>query len=33
MDGESKCPVMGKTARNAVVLEMTNHLWWPNQLN
>jgi catalase-peroxidase len=34
MDGESKCPVMhGATEKNATVLEMTNHLWWPNQLN
>jgi catalase-peroxidase len=34
MDGESKCPVMhGAPEKNAVVLEMTNHLWWPNQLN
>jgi catalase-peroxidase len=33
MDGDSKCPVIGKTDRNAVVLEMTNQLWWPNQLN
>jgi catalase-peroxidase len=33
MDGDSKCPVMGKTERNAVVLEMSNQLWWPNQLN
>jgi len=33
MDGDSKCPVMGKPEKNAVVLEMTNQLWWPNQLN
>ena len=33
MDGDSKCPVMGKTEKNAVVLEMSNQLWWPNQLN
>jgi catalase-peroxidase len=33
MDGESKCPVMHGAEKNAVVLEMTNHLWWPNQLN
>jgi catalase-peroxidase len=34
MDGDNKCPVMhGGTEKNAVVLEMTNHLWWPNQLN
>jgi catalase-peroxidase len=24
---------MGHTDKNAVVLEMTNRLWWPNQLN
>ena len=33
MDGDSKCPVVGKPERNAVVLEMSNQLWWPNQLN
>jgi catalase-peroxidase len=33
MDGENKCPVMHGPEKNAVVLEMTNHLWWPNQLN
>jgi catalase-peroxidase len=33
MDGDSKCPVMHGAEKNAVVLEMTNHLWWPNQLN
>ena len=33
MDGDSKCPVVGKPEKNAVVLEMTNQLWWPNQLN
>ncbi|MEJ0048686.1 MAG: catalase/peroxidase HPI [Rhodospirillales bacterium] len=33
MDGDSKCPVAGKIEKNAVVLEMTNRLWWPNQLN
>ena len=38
MDGDSgqsggKCPVMGKLEKNAVVLEMTNRVWWPNQLN
>jgi catalase-peroxidase len=33
MDGDDKCPVVGKADRNAVVLEMTNQLWWPNQLN
>ena len=33
MDGDSKCPVAGGADRNAVVLEMSNHMWWPNQLN
>jgi len=33
MNDETKCPVMGHTDKNAVVLEMTNRLWWPNQLN
>jgi len=33
MDGDSKCPVVGKPERNAVVLEMSNRLWWPNQLD
>jgi catalase-peroxidase len=33
MDDESRCPFAGKTERNAVVLEMSNQLWWPNQLN
>jgi catalase-peroxidase len=38
MDGNDsqdagKCPVMGNTQKNAVVMEMTNRLWWPNQLN
>ncbi|HTZ70475.1 MAG TPA: peroxidase family protein, partial [Acetobacteraceae bacterium] len=33
MDGDSKCPVAGQLDKNAVVLEMTNRLWWPNQLN
>ena len=32
MDDESKCPVM-HGERNAVVLEMTNRTWWPNQLD
>jgi catalase-peroxidase len=27
------CPVMGDTKKNAVVMEMTNRLWWPNHLN
>jgi catalase-peroxidase len=33
MDGDSKCPVMHGAEKNAVVLEMSNLLWWPNQLN
>jgi len=33
MDGDSKCPVMHGVEKNAVVLEMSNLLWWPNQLN
>ncbi|MEA2726291.1 MAG: catalase-peroxidase [Acetobacteraceae bacterium] len=33
MDDENKCPVMHGTDQNAVVLEMSNQLWWPNQLN
>jgi len=34
MDGDSKCPVVGGAHnKDAVVLEMSNRLWWPNQLN
>jgi catalase-peroxidase len=34
MDGDSKCPVIhGALDKNAVVLEMSNQLWWPNHLN
>ncbi len=33
MDGDNKCPVTGGGQKNAVVLTMTNQLWWPNQLN
>jgi catalase-peroxidase len=34
MDGDSKCPVAGGAhGKDAVVLEMSNRLWWPNQLN
>ena len=33
MDDESKCPFAGGTETNAVVLEMSNRTWWPNQLN
>ncbi|PZU59576.1 MAG: catalase/peroxidase HPI [Sphingobium sp.] len=33
MNAEAKCP-MGNTVRgNAVLFEMTNRLWWPNQLD
>ncbi len=30
---ENKCPVSHGPEKNAVVLEMSNRLWWPNQLN
>ena len=35
MSSEGKCPVTGghDYDDNAVVLEMSNHAWWPNQLN
>jgi len=38
MDGTSdqsagKCPVSGGLEKNAVVLEMSNQIWWPNHLN
>jgi catalase-peroxidase len=34
MDGEGKCPVDGgKVDGRAVLFEMTNRLWWPNQLD
>ena len=38
MDGDQaenagKCPMRGATKINAVVGEMSNRLWWPNQLN
>ncbi len=33
MDGDAKCPVARGPEKNAVVLEMTNRLWWPNQLD
>ncbi|MAS33720.1 MAG: catalase/peroxidase HPI [Anaerolineaceae bacterium] len=33
MSSEEKCPVTGSHDEDAVVLEMTNQLWWPNQLN
>ena len=37
MDGDSgqngsKCPVVGGLEKNAVMLEMSNQVWWPNQL-
>jgi len=33
MSSENKCPVTGGYDDNAVVLEMSNQAWWPNQLN
>ena len=33
MDDEDKCPVVSKTDRTAVILEMSNRLWWPNHLD
>jgi len=34
MDGENTCPMDGgRVAGNAVLFEMTNRLWWPNQLD
>ncbi len=38
MDGDSgenasKCPVTGGLEKNAVVLEMSNQVWWPNQVS
>ena len=33
MDNEGKCPVTGGQEKDAVVLEMSNLSWWPNQLN
>ena len=34
MDAEAKCPVTGAKVDGAAVLfEMTNRLWWPNQLD
>ncbi len=33
MSSENGCPVTGNHDEDAVVLEMTNQLWWPNQLN
>jgi catalase-peroxidase len=33
MADNTTCPVSGGPEKNAAVLEMTNRLWWPNQLN
>ncbi len=33
MDGDNKCPVIGKVQQRTAVLAMSNQLWWPNQLN
>ncbi|MBZ0293330.1 MAG: catalase/peroxidase HPI [Anaerolineae bacterium] len=33
MSSENKCPVTGGHDEDAIVLEMSNQLWWPNQLN
>ena len=34
MNAETKCPMGGgKVDGNAVLFEMTNRLWWPNQLD
>jgi catalase-peroxidase len=38
MDGDSSqsgggCPMKGGLEKNAVVLEMSNQVWWPNHLN
>ena len=34
MDAETKCPMDGgKVSGNAVLFDMTNRLWWPNQLD
>ena len=34
MDGEAKCPMgHGQVEGAAVLFEMTNRLWWPNQLD
>ncbi len=33
MSSEGKCPVTGDYGDDAVVLEMSNRTWWPNQLN
>ena len=33
MDAVTKCPMGGKTERTAVVLSMSNRLWWPNGID
>jgi catalase-peroxidase len=33
MDAESKCPMGSRVSRNAVVMQMSNRLWWPNRLD
>ncbi|MGL6042815.1 MAG: peroxidase family protein, partial [Sandaracinobacteroides sp.] len=33
MNVEAKCPMGGKASRVTVVSQMTNSLWWPNQLD
>ena len=33
VENAGKCPMRGGNKINAVVGEMTNRLWWPNQLN
>jgi catalase-peroxidase len=33
MNAESKCPMGGKASRTAVVLSMSNRLWWPNGID
>ncbi len=33
MTSESKCPMSGGRNNDAVFWDMSNHLWWPDQLN
>jgi catalase-peroxidase len=33
MNDEAKCPMSNTVRDNAVLFEMTNRLWWPNQLD
>jgi catalase-peroxidase len=33
MDGDSKCPVTGASDKRTKLSAMSNHTWWPNQLN